>query len=214
MRFFFVAQLIGLFCLQAKAIFICPANEASIPMSSQTILGFSGDEALASHLPGSIVLPIRLHYDANPRDENLVTASLLFEPSADFVRVFESKKCNDCIPECTAGTSSMVIDGNFQLQINERSVDIQCPAVLILEKLSTARLYTWKSENTDCDSLSMLPGPTSGTSLILDMENGQYNGEIVRGGFGTGVESTSIGTIGEGLWDWLRPGYEPDKVEH
>jgi hypothetical protein len=56
-KLYFSTQLMSfLFCVQVKAKDDCPpAEETNVSISSQTILGFSGEEAIASIFANSIV---------------------------------------------------------------------------------------------------------------------------------------------------------------
>ncbi len=212
-----------LYALQIHATFPCPHESPTIPIGSQTTLGFSGKDALSNLLADSNTISLRWYYHTPTFiPYNPMVANISFKPSQDTVTVHRDLGGENCY----AIETTLVIEGHLELKINDIGINVHCPASITMTEWGSARLQTdtgrvppYGPTGEYCAALAQLPGALlsdeHGSQLIIDIKNHQFNGEITRDylipqPYGREIRVLAIASVGEGLgWDWLKPGYSP-----
>ncbi len=210
-----------LYSLQANAIFPCPFEDATLPIGSQTILGFSGEEALSRILADSNPISLTWYYETPTTMPGVpMIANVSFKPSEDTMTVTRDLGGEDCY----AMDTMLTIEGNLELQINDIGVNVHCPGAIVVMEGYAARLQTnaggMGSSGEYCADLAKLPGALlsgeRGAEFFIDIVNNQFNGEIIREYVAPMedidmpvIQHFVIASIGEGIlgFEHLKPGY-------
>jgi hypothetical protein len=195
-----------MFCLGVQASpELCPSRTVTLPLYSQTSLGFSGNELLSNI---ATPRPTSIRWG----DGKTSTAYFEFLPSNDFAKVVTYEGNN-----CVIYESQVYIDGFLLMRTNDGQITARWATTISANSISKAEIEL----NLEGDELQGLPGPADWefvprTYLRFKFQSSGIDGVIYRifgiphGDCheGSGCSFTSgdalIATIGNGV-PWFSP---------